>query len=188
MSIIHPRDVRTLVLTRSTEGFSAPLASLYSVISAGPYVIRLLYELRTPDYYPWVGFPTSEVYCFRPRYYFNIMCRPNLRSWSKIPDSNRPFQFGRLTCQPLTLILHKRKTPVTASYRKSRRGEISLISYKTIITKFFIKVNWCGRPGSNRHEGQPHGILSPRRLPIPPLPHMQVFLENTFFLFLTYIL
>lgn len=61
MSIIHPRDVRTLVLTRSTEGFSAPLASLYSVISAGPYVIRLLYELRTPDYYPWVGFPTLYI-------------------------------------------------------------------------------------------------------------------------------
>lgn len=83
MSIIHPQDVRTLVLTRSTEGLSAPLASLYSVISACPYVIRLLYELRTPDYYPWVGFPTLEVYCLRQSYYFNIMCRPNLRSWSK---------------------------------------------------------------------------------------------------------
>src|SRR5664279_4916354 len=30
-------------------------------------------------------------------------------------------------------------------------------------------LTWCGRRDSNPH-GSPHGILSPARLPIPPLP------------------
>ena len=80
-----------MLLTKLPEGLSAPSASLYSVISAGPYVIRLLYELRTPDYYPWVGFPTLEVYCFRQSYYFNIMCRPNLRFGARYRIRTGPF-------------------------------------------------------------------------------------------------
>ena len=36
-------------------------------------------------------------------------------------------------------------------------------------TAFAVNFNWCRRPGSNRYGIISHGILSPGRLPVPPL-------------------
>lgn len=40
--------------------------------------------------------------------------------------------------------------------------------------------SWCGRRDSNSYEGVPHGILSPRCLPIPPRPQV-LTVNNIFF-------
>ncbi len=39
----------------------------------------------------------------------------------------------------------------------------------TALPRDIILLNWCRRPGSNRYAQKGHGILSPGRLPIPPL-------------------
>ena len=72
MSIIHPQDVRTLVLTRSTEGLSAPLAR-FIVLSPLVRMLSGFYTNSELPTNPWVGYPTIEAYCLRQSYYFSIL-------------------------------------------------------------------------------------------------------------------
>ena len=43
------------------------------------------------------------------------------------------------------------------------------MKYKNDLKRFVLSHFWCSRPGSNRHGKKSHRILSPGRLPIPPL-------------------
>ena len=98
MSIIHPRDVRILYANEVNRRVSYTHKEFSSVYSPHRALSDFLSMALLATNYPLGRESYIRALLSSPKLLFQVNVSAQSALWSEIPDSNRPFQLGRLTC------------------------------------------------------------------------------------------